>query len=375
MPTEQDLRHALSALADRAPERCEMPAPTTHTHHRRASRILLPGLAAAAVVAVTVTISLVTSRTDPTPAVPGSSTTASPYAPNFVAPTVLPIDQYIFDIAPIKGYTSSDGGVGRAQQYMELTELAPGRPTPTKDGSVPLGSARATVAVYPRDGFRPPKPANAVAVTVNGVTGFYGTLEAQPEDNGITFDGALAWPYAPGAWAVVFSSSAAHRSLGRRPGDALTRTEATRFADAVRPGQTHEVRTPVRLATVPGNLTSKLQSFGSAGRATSILIGPDSDPTMIKTLRLQIYADAKVPDAGDTGFGYTPVRFGAWHGTFYPDEDRLDVSNGTVGITIGLGQPNGPFTLAQLERTVEEMTFASRLADQSTWFPLTELLP
>ena len=57
------------------------------------------------------------------------------------------------------------------------------------------------------------------------------------------------------------------------------------------------------------------------------------------------------------------------------DELGVTVDESQRHLDPGAGVPHGVFTLAQLETTVEGMAFASDIADQSTWFPVSELMP
>jgi hypothetical protein len=175
MPTKRDLRRALTAVADRAPTRYELPATlsTPTRSHRRASRILVPSLAAAAVIAITVAVSLVVTETTSASSVRGSLPAVPTGTPAFAAPTVLPTTQYIFDIAPIDGHTIADGGASPTERWLNLT------------GSSADAASSAAVAIYLAGGFHPPGPADAVAVTINGARGF---LRVRRRSRGVAGD-------------------------------------------------------------------------------------------------------------------------------------------------------------------------------------------
>lgn len=379
MPTEADLRDALKTIADGANSRVQSPvleARMVEPHGRRGRLARRTAVAVAAMIVVVLAVTVALSTTRQTSHVPASATSSRDTpAPTYRAPAVFPSSEYVFDVAPVEGYQVSDGQASATMQWMNLI--------PISATGVP-----ATITIYPARGFTPPRPANAVDVTVRGQPGFFGTIEAQPEDNGIAFRGALAWRYSADAWATVYSPSATAMgddATGRKgttlapsvPGSrGLSERIALQVAEALRAGESHPVRAPARLATLPPNVVPNLQGVQVDRRQTTIVIGDESKGWFsTSTLRIQVSAGAAVPDEGDTGFGYTPVEFGAWHGAFYPDEDRLDVSNGTVGINIGTGIPHGVFTLAQLEATVEGMTFASDVGDPTTWFLAAHVLP
>jgi len=371
MPTEQDLRNALTALADRAPSEVNVSdVISNHAPGRRSvARIALPLVAAIVVVAVAVTLSVLGARDK------GASTEPMNSTP---APSIFALDRYYFSISPIPGYTVRDGGTEQTMQWMTVSGDAAGKPVD------------ATVMLFPTGGFRPTRPARAQDVTVNGVPGFYGTFATQPNTQRIKvlYQGALAWEYAPNAWAVVFSPEANYIDPSSLPSgahpyilgaaSALSEPVARQIAEAVRPGQIHEVRVPVTFTTLPANATPVIQNMNYDTLGVGIFIGPATPGTYFspKTLHVQVFApSAKTGDEGNTGLGYRPVTFGAFHGAYYAVEDRIEVTNGTVSVNVGTGVPQGIFSLDDLEKTVEGMRFASSLSDESTWFPVSDVLP
>jgi hypothetical protein len=126
-----------------------------------------------------------------------------------------------------------------------------GRKYPLTDGAVTfyragtfdpatLGSEESRVTFGP-----------AFAVTVGGKEGIGRTMTAQTlQPSGVAPSApperwvrtALAWQYAPGAWAAYVP----------RPADRSSSTaDAIRIAEAIKPGRSHQVRVPYRMTFVP----------------------------------------------------------------------------------------------------------------------------
>lgn len=358
MPTEQDLRSSLSALADLAPTQVDISAVAAHRgpQHRSRSRFAAPVIAAAVVVAVAGALTLVADRRS------GHGGLAQPG--NFRAPTTLPTNAYIFDLDTVPGYVAHDRGVSPAQQWMAYTNAE--------------GIDAATVSLFPAGGYTPQRPAGAQSVEINGSVGFYGTVGAQPSVNQKE-RGTLVWEYAPGAWAsVTYFGPGPDPRTPNVPDPTLTKDEAIRFAEAVRPGASHDARFPVALTALPANATTDVQAVSIENNQSGLFVGPPTSGSYFSanTLHVQVFAPGAVTgDVGNTGFGYQPVSFGDFHGAYYADEDRIDVTNGQVQVNVGTGVPHGVFSLADLERTVEGMSFATSLTDQLTWFPVSAVLP
>jgi hypothetical protein len=160
---------------------------------------------------------------------PAQSTTPRPTPPTFTSLT------YAFDVRPLAGMTSTDVRSGMDYQQIEVDSTAP---TPTPD---------AWVLAYPPGGFRPTRPAGAVDVQISDHPGFTGTIPATGPGMTSVSDGpgldAVAWEYAPGAWAVV--QTAGPQQLGAVPASPL------RIAGAVTFSGTHPVPVPVTFGYLP----------------------------------------------------------------------------------------------------------------------------
>lgn len=317
MPTETDLRNTLIAIADRAPAECDfffLNRADTR-HSRRRARWMLP-----------------ITRTVIGVALPGYSTT------------------------------------------MQITTAA--AQTLVLESSDQ--SRRLVVTLYAPDGYRPPRPADAVDVEVNGAAGFYGTVQGDSAGlseglNGASgseagLPGALAWQYQPGAWAIVYGGI-----REKEPDQAvLSQDQAEVAADAVQLGAGTELRVPARiaLASLPAGL--QLQgltvSYGMKGPSAMYRYGP-SGTTRI-TLVIGVSPASLDPDLGNS------VTVGPYSGDLIRP-GSLELADGSTYLSLtstsddGSGPTvpdnGGGFSLDQLSAIVSGLTVAD-VADPASWY-------
>ncbi|MBE7187122.1 hypothetical protein [Jatrophihabitans endophyticus] len=192
--------------------------PTGRSPARRGHRVLVPGLAAAAVVAVAaVGVAVASTRHSPHHAPTGPAAVASiaPAAPRY---RTMPLHELVFGIARAAG-SYSQTYASAAYQSVELD-------TTTSAGQVFVTFHRAGGPLpFATDGARP--------VRVNGRPGVYARTDTLLAD-GPYFRG-VAWRYGPHEWATVSS-----HDYDLRRAQALTLARSVRL-------DRHALRTPLRI--------------------------------------------------------------------------------------------------------------------------------
>jgi hypothetical protein len=354
MHTTDELRDTLRELADAAPHTAPIPGDHDEVARsakpsRRSSRLVrfgapaLAGAMVAGVVAGVVALSSATHRT----AQPGKSSTATPRPAHLPQAGPMSLTTTVFDVVGMPGATV--GGVmadGKSQhRYVSFDAF--------RDDS-----NQADVQVWAREQWTPTRPAGAQDVSIHGQPGFYGRF-AVPSNGKVV---ALAWQYAPGAWAVV---TALNKSA--------TKADLVRFASAVRTGQHIPARLPFKLTGLPpgGKLTALEWRLGagrqSAGGGLTISYPGRHGVLVISVDPLS---------AGEFG---KPTTIGGKR--VWVDGRVLEIAG--PGVSRAILEPTTPdysndidlFSAAETESIVAGLTFAPNVKDPGTWFDATSALP
>lgn len=323
MRTEDDLRAALLSLESRAPEVDAVLAPEVRPQVTRRT-LLLAGTAAAAVVAVPVTVRLVADRETPTGQRP-----------------LHPLE-FDFTVQPYDGHMpgSFDRSPGRGQRI----------------GLWRDGVPRATVTVYERGQLDAGLVPTADPLTVGGRRGYYVSQPITGLPSGDVAWGVF-WEYAPDAWASAWDLADDTRAWSLRA------AQATRFDRAA------PMRVPYRLdVPVPNTRPNSGRLARTSGQAHAgwhsrvVLETPEEVFVQLDAVSTRDYEESQEkgepPVTAPVG---EPQKLG----------DLVRVRFPTFVLLIGsAGLPDDV-----LLRTAGSVTPASDFADQGTWFDPREVFP
>lgn len=357
MRTEDELRDAIDALADQAPEpadtRITIPSDRRRVWPRRLVVIAVVAACLAA-IAVPSLYRVVRRAGDTEPAVPSSG-------PRWQQP--------LFSVVPATGWR------------IELTENSPGR------SDVGISSVKAHAGCW-LSAFAPGRfdtraiPDRRTATTAGGKPAVFGPFELQFGD-GIVADGeqSLGWQYAPDAWAVVYCRD---DDPGRRTPDGQRRL-AQEAAAMMRfgPGR---LRTPIAIDPAAGDpRTERIGTYGTvrhlderrnpATRATTIL-GQGDRFVSVELRQLSLDEVESEPGATRVDVGGRP----GWTVLVPTGTDRyerrgliVDTGDGTiVEVTWYAGHADATDQMVALARRIR---IAADLEDERTWYDAADSLP
>ena len=359
MRTENELRDAIDALADQAPEPADTRIMIASDRRRVWPRRLVVIAVVAGCLAAIAVPSLhrvVRRAADTEPAVP------SPGPPRWQQP--------LFTAVPAPGWR------------VELTENSPGR------SDVGIGSATAQAGCW-LSAFAPGRfdvraiPARRTATTVGGKPAIFGPFELQFGD-GIVADGeqSLAWQYAPDAWAVVYCRD---DDADRRTPDGQRRL--AREAAAMMRFGPGRLRTPIAIDPAAGDpRTERIGTYRAVRHLDERRNPPSVRATTLLGLGDQIVSvdlRQQSPVDPESEPGATRVDVDGRPGwtvlvTMGPDryERRgliVDTGNGTMlEIVSYAGPADASDELVAMARRIR---IAADLEDQSTWYDAADSLP
>ncbi len=399
MPELQELRDALTHLADRVDERRSVTAASDliaalgadpRPVRRRATRRLTIGgplvaAAAVAVVAVVAAPALTGHRASPKPAPtsaaasvdpPRPTATPSRYAagiprPAAGAPTPLRLD---FVSTRLPGFSVAPLEVNRLYESAEVT--AEGlRSTHNQD--IPPGGE---IYVFYRGVFDPASVPHLGAVQVNGRRGWVtrtgGPTETRTATDDAHTDGVV-WEYARDSWALVLVDGATYRALGLH-----TRTQNLALARSLHPG-VQPLRIPFRINGRPTGLRAEAATSGVTTSAAGELrahsaVGLADGRSRAKGQdyqvgsALQVSVDTAIGEALCPPASCRRLRIGGRqvyehldHGR--PTELSADVGHTTITVDIDPAHL-GRYTATQLGDVLARIDVAPDLTNPATWF-------
>jgi hypothetical protein len=343
MRTEEDLRAALTAREDLAPDPTQVLS-AVRRRGRRATGVTIAATATIAVAAsVVVAVPLTAAwRTPAGPEGTGPAATVSTSAD--ASPPAPPSGRrppFAFTLQPVTvaGFTIEPMAVNTDVQ------IATAQPA--------SGSAQpATLYVYDPGGQRDPaskQDGQLSKVVVNGAPAWV--------SSGATAS-TLSWEYAPDAWAVITSD----------PGPVLSQQTLVALAQGVRYTAARQVKMPYRLGFLPAGFVP----FNVVQRAGAVSVvqleTPDGDQTMDITVHDGPRAAGPERPAGWQPTGTIAGRPAVC--TVLVDGRRCAVDLGEFTVDVG----GGALETATVERIVAGMSFAT-WRDPSTWYDLDRALP
>lgn len=353
MRTEDDLRAACTALADRAPApdetRVVIPAqaPGPVGHSRRS---LLVGVAAATAMAAVATPVIIRTAADE----PQGS----------LQPTVDPNDwrRPIMTLEPPAGWYRTSTRVSIDSVRIVST-----------NGPGPQ-AATCMVEAYPRGSFDAKRiSAGSARITINGRPGYFGAVGADWARRPRTsHPAAVVWEYESGKWAMSTC------------GDSVpsARTVMRQLAEGSRFG-VQPFTVPVAIGYLPRGMHIQYAMaepdppFGRRPTATVGLSGcnlcpiPPSDE-QLSTL-IEVRPEGEQPDPGPDS---TRTAIGGRHAWFYRSGqlEKLQIQDGGFYVTLALGGAR-PNIQKELRTMAEHLRLARDPADPSTWFDSIDALP
>jgi hypothetical protein len=363
MRTENDLRQA---LFDAEPAHIHAPALLERVHtgatRRRRRRVALTVAASVAAVAAIATAIPVAARQGNrgtgtgTPAAT-SATAATPTTgtPRVTPPSTIAVRlQFTFEVRPVAGYRIAPLSIEPAVQRADIA-LAHD-----------TAKSYADLTVYAARAYSPTEASRGTPVTVNGRRGYYASL-VDP-DTGGTRKPAVAWEYAPGAWAVV---------QGDWP-QATAKAEELKIAGAVRFDRTQPLRVPYRARGLPPTLHPYSGFVGGSGTLISIVELTDRPITSATpqgakngestaAVHLEVRGDGYIVLA-NTVIGGRPA---------YVSGSRVQVHLDN-GYTLGISTTRtraADYPPAVLRRIAEALIPAPHVADLGTWYDALTALP
>lgn len=375
MPTIDDLRSALDALAEQAPTTGRAVRP----RRRRRAPALAIASAAVAIAAVAAVPVLVTHGSRSSPTFPVESVSpAKPTNNGSARTTHLPLADpslatLTFSVARVQNMSvyAWETGVGFERAFLK-------------------GLTHPAVSVYPPGGWAPTRPAGATDITLGTKPGFFGHVQHDGPDavaligeNPMVTGDALAWQYEPGAWALVESEAPMTLQQMKQVAGAVdfdTRTAVTLPANfSYLPTDldvkgitvwlpTHAANTQIgdRALTTQGfgpQVRLSLGKVGSAFTTTAIMIGIAPFPSRAGDL----VNDADV----------VHVEVGDFAGT-YNKSGFLQVGNGTTAtVTIGgVGQhPAVRLSQAEALHVVKALGLIPQPGDLDGWLTVIPVSP
>ncbi len=368
MPTIDDLRSALEALAEQAPT-------TEKTVLRRRRKHLRPlaiASAAAAIAAVATVPVLVTRGSDSTPTPPVES--ASSPAPTTVSTTRLPLADpslatLSFSITPVQGMTAFAWETGVGFQRAFLT-----------------GQTFPAVTVYPPGGWAPTRSAGARDASVGTKSGFFGPVRHDGPDavaltgeNPMVNGNALAWQYAPGAWALVESV------------EQMSLQQMRQIAAAVRFDTKRAVSVPANFSYLPAGFEIKGITTWLPRAATTTRVGDQTltSPSVGPRVRLALGKVGAAATTAEIGVGIEPippalgnvvrepnavhVQVGDFTGTY--NDGFLQAGNGTTAAVdiAGAGEHSARLSQAEEVDVVQALGLVSQPGDIANWLTVADV--
>lgn len=342
MYTEEDLRATLGALESEAPDAVGVLAALARARRRQTVRRRVVGVVAAAVVVAVVAGGsvLVGNLADP------SGRDAAAQQAEELARL-----RYPFAVAESPGFRVSYGPSrfhGAYTAWVGPTVAGSGVPYPY------------LLEVHEADRYTPSTDQADEPVQVNGLTGFYRRYFRYGFDKedlkGVP---AVAWSYAPGAWAVVRYQPLTPEAVP--PSD--VQEALLRVATAVRFDQTTPVRLPFQIGYLPAGFhpaeefPANMSDYGPHRTvARIILVG---DRAKLEILLFQI-VDASDPP----GSVIVDETWEPGHRVMVRAGEHLD------GVVLGEG-----ISLEEMKKIARSISPASNVDDEDTWFDADKALP
>jgi hypothetical protein len=345
MRTEEDLRAALAAREDLAPDATEVLS-AARRGVRRGRRVAVT-LAATAAVAAAVVVAVPLTAAWRTPAGPGPdgagpATTVSPGTETPAPPSGRrPPFAFTLQRVTVAGFTVEPVAVGTG------TQIAAIRPA---SGSAPP----ATLYVYDPDS--PELPGSKAEGQLNKVMVNGAPAWAATDATAST----LRWEYLPGAWAVITSE----------PGPVLSQQTLVALAQGVRYTAAYQVKVPYRLGFVPAGF-APFHVVQRAGEMSVVQL-EERRPDGGRAMDISVL-DGPRAAGPERPAGWQPTETIAGRPavcTSLIDGRRCAVDLGEFTVDIGAGELEN----ATVERIVAGMTFAT-WRDPSTWYDLDRALP
>jgi hypothetical protein len=348
MRTEEDLRAALAAREDQAPEASTVLSAVRRNGTRRRLTDVAVVLAATAAVAAAVVVAVPLTaawRTPTDPAPDGAAPAVAGSATPVPAPPSGPRPPFAFTLSPVTvdGYDIEPTAVGTDVQIATVRPVS--------------GSAEpATLYVHDagsRSSAGGKDHEQGAKVQIGGIAGWvFSTATAS----------TLTWEYAPGATAVITSE----------PGPVLPRQTLVALAEGIRFTAAYQVRVPYRLGHLPAGLKpfNVVQRTGDPAGPMSVLqLADDSSGGAmdITVLNGQRAAGPQRPA------GWQPAQTIAGRPalcTDLIDGRRCAVDFGQFTVDIG----GGALDTATVDRIVAGMSFAT-WRDPAGWPELSTALP
>ena len=377
MATVDDLLTAFTDLENQAPVSCDSALQTrlsNGSRPRRLRRWILPAIAGATVIAAVAAPVAIGPR-DPSSQVPSEASPPTPSSERTV-PSPVQVPQvaltalsYTFAVRSIAGVISTASRTGPDYQRVEVDSTAGDR--------IPVG----WILVYPAGGFRPDRPAGATDTRVAGRPGFAGLIP--PDGPGMTRTShgpglnAVAWQYAPGAWAVVQSAGP--------PQSGVTAPTAQEIAEAVDFTSQHPVRLPAKIRYLTSGLTPRsiTTTVQGPGRLTGIDFASDDRSRLGMSIEME--TGDRNPGLGTAHRRGSPIALDGFTG--YYDKACGSIYLVGKGVYVAVtstehldGECRAPAgtsvpSLATIEKVVRGLSFAADPADTSTWFNAAEAIP
>lgn len=352
MPTEEQLRSTMTALADQPYATDHLFAAVMKRTARRPARrrrtAVVLALAAVAVIAALVLPQFLVQR------------------------TVVPADQRVRGNWNLIHTVDLPPNWEVVRQTIGATSETTGIRTPTGAGDDFTSSC--TIIVFGRNVFHP-APAGGRAVTVNGTTGYAQVGTAKND-----FVGGVFWPYAEQAWATVDCVPAGDQS---KPTPAAAR-QSLEIAQRVRFVVT-TVRLPFRLKTMPEG--HQIQDVDPMLPANPNFLGGVQFSSADKS-RPAPYLDIVM----STGRTEVPEHIPGWETDTVKGVPAvlsardgklcLNLTERTLCITSEGGEPadltKSLWAAGRREMLMgiaQDLTVGPHLDDPSRWFPANQALP
>ncbi|MEN3360211.1 MAG: hypothetical protein V7637_4193 [Mycobacteriales bacterium] len=376
MRTEDDLRAAFAALADTAPSPADMLPPLSRAERgkprRRRTAPVLATAAAVAAIGVAVPLAVVRTHPQPSASPPARQPGCSMAAADFV----------FFRVDPVPG---ADLGGSRG-----VSCLSRGAYLYNATGGL-LGALQ----VWRPGVFDPTEVRRGRPAAIAGHRGYIGTYTVPagqpPLGRPVPWTGAVAWEYAPDAWATI-SAELAHP---------LSLPLALKVAAAVHAEDPAPLRVPLRLSYLPAGLAPT--NIGASPPDMNTTFGAAADFGFTRNANggcgdpqrcgppLEVVAQY----TGETSLRGAPgrqIRIGGHGGRLVPvvTPDRagrdhpapgippqvwVQVGHWRITVSVNVNATDLGLTTDDLIRIAAGATPAASQTDRSTWFDARAALP